>query len=1007
VRQIIEDAQGNLWIAGVMDEKAFAARLNKETNQWVTHLLFNDTEGIYSMIPASDTEFWLGSRLSGLFKWNFETYEMTRFVHDAKDETSLAGNYVQDLVLDRQGTLWIATRNSGLCKMNSDGTFKRLSASDAKQTTLSRNDILDLCLDDDYLWIAVENGGLNRMHIKSEEFENFYYDKDDPNSIVNNSIWSLYRDHQKRIWIGSFAKGLCSFDPNEKQFYNLKLDLENDLVNAILKDNKGRLWIGSEDGLLLLNGEKRMHFKNAPGDRSSLSSDAVQCLFEDSKNRIWIGTWNGGINLYDEVSKSFIRYTADPKNKYSLKDPNVFGFGESSRTNQLLVCTFAGLHVLVDEKNGIFENLVDNPQEGDQLLLTLLESHNQDLYVGSFSGLSRHNIETKKIERIRINRDSTKVDDRVNFLFEDSKQQLWVGTFGGGLHVMTQSGSFKTYTKKDGLPVDVINGIVEDDSGNLWISTSRGLTRFDRKDNSFTTFDALDGLNANSTRDRSIFMDTDGFIYLGSRGVNVFHPDSIQTNTYKPPVYITDLKVLNKAVSWRDSTGILTKSILNTEEVTLKYDQNILTIHFVAINFTASEKNNYAYKLENFDGDWSFVDQLRFATYTNLDPGTYIFKVMASNNDGVWNEQMAELIIHVLPPWWKTWWFRTLALFAVVLSLVGLYRLRTRNIRQVNQKLEQTVARRTSELQHANQALLKRDEEISEQNHKLSQQSEELAAQNEELIQSQEEIASQRDLLASQNIMLTETQRIIEEQNVSLEEQVASRTKDLVEYNQQLEQFAFISAHNLRSPVARILGLGNLLSSYDTDVKEKEEIYRHLVSAAYELDSVVRDLMTILDIRKNNQLYLSEISLQEVINTLKNVMASEIDQAKAVIRYEFNTIDTIRTVKPYFESILYNLISNAIKFRHPQRAPEIFVQSEIHAKEFCISVSDNGLGIDTALFRDKLFTLYSRFHTHMEGKGMGLYMVRTQVTALGGRVEVESEVNKGSRFTVYLKHQAG
>jgi signal transduction histidine kinase len=242
---------------------------------------------------------------------------------------------------------------------------------------------------------------------------------------------------------------------------------------------------------------------------------------------------------------------------------------------------------------------------------------------------------------------------------------------------------------------------------------------------------------------------------------------------------------------------------------------------------------------------------------------------------------------------------------------------------------------------------------------------------------------------------------------VSLEEQVASRTKDLVEYNQQLEQFAFISAHNLRSPVARILGLGNLLSSYDTDVKEKEEIYRHLVSAAYELDSVVRDLMTILDIRKNNQLYLSEISLQEVINTLKNVMASEIDQAKAVIRYEFNTIDTIRTVKPYFESILYNLISNAIKFRHPQRAPEIFVQSEIHAKEFCISVSDNGLGIDTALFRDKLFTLYSRFHTHMEGKGMGLYMVRTQVTALGGRVEVESEVNKGSRFTVYLKHQAG
>ncbi len=283
-------------------------------------------------------------------------------------------------------------------------------------------------------------------------------------------------------------------------------------------------------------------------------------------------------------------------------------------------------------------------------------------------------------------------------------------------------------------------------------------------------------------------------------------------------------------------------------------------------------------------------------------------------------------------------------------------------------------------------------------------------ATNEELIQSQEEIAAQRDVVSHQNKELEQSKLIIEKQNLEIKErnlnlevEVESRTKELIEYNQQLEQFAFISAHNLRAPVARILGLGHLLELGEN--KNDPEILEKLVLTTKELDRVVSDLNIILEIRKNNTTIISEINLDAEVELIKISLAKEIAETEATIITEFGSVKSIRTIRPYMDSILVNLVSNAIKYRHAKRSPKITIKAEVQDSCICFTVKDNGLGIDLNLYKEKIFKLYSRFHDHVEGKGFGLYLVKTQVAAMGGRLEVESEVNEGTTFYIYLKIQ--
>jgi signal transduction histidine kinase len=287
---------------------------------------------------------------------------------------------------------------------------------------------------------------------------------------------------------------------------------------------------------------------------------------------------------------------------------------------------------------------------------------------------------------------------------------------------------------------------------------------------------------------------------------------------------------------------------------------------------------------------------------------------------------------------------------------------------------------------------------IIEQNNDLAASQEEIQTQNEELLVANEEISSQRDLIEAQRNHL-------DLKNHELQGIVEERTKDLVQYIQQLEQFAFISSHNLRAPIARILGLGNLLNLNGLGATDSAVIHQALIQSTRELDDVIKDLNIVLEIRRNDQIVLTPILLSEEIKKVRTSLLNQITVNEATIYEDFSEADEILTFRPYVQSILLNLVSNGLKYRRPDVTPIIRVKS-LNQKNFvCLQISDNGLGLDLKKYGDKLFTMYKRFHTHVEGKGLGLYMVKTQVETIGGKIEVESEVNTGTTFYVFLKKE--
>ena len=374
---------------------------------------------------------------------------------------------------------------------------------------------------------------------------------------------------------------------------------------------------------------------------------------------------------YNRATKQFTRYQHNPLDKNSISDGSIFSLFEDRDGN---VWVGMGLNSgldFFDRKNNRFIHHRHDPKD-------------------------KHSISK----------------DIVYSIVEDREGKIWIGT-GNGLNCYDKrTKHFRSYTEKDGLANNVIYGILEDNHGNLWLSSNKGISKFNPITKACRNYDVSDGLQDNSFIQKAWYQTAQGEMFFGGiNGFNVFHPDSIRDNPFIPPVRITDLQIFNKSVAiGKDSP--LRQHITESKEITLSYQQSVFTFAFAALNYTQPEKNQYAYKLEGFDKDWNYVAARRTATYTNLDAGDYTFRVKASNNDGIWNEQGTSLIIHILPPWWETSWFRTLAGLAILGLGAGLYWLRIRAIEIQNRKLEKLVDTRTKELQIANLEIQKSNQEL-------------------------------------------------------------------------------------------------------------------------------------------------------------------------------------------------------------------------------------------------------------------------------------------------------
>lgn len=802
----LEDTEKKLWVA-------FGKRLyylDSKSDKFIASS-FVAKANIFSFLQLEKDKFLVATLGEGFYIFDVRTGKTDQFIHQDKIDNSICNNNIWAVYKDIKGYVWIGTEH-GLDRFDPQKlTFEHFKIQSDSTKSLLAESIRHIVGRGNDIWFGTENGGLSTLNITTMRFKHHLPDANDAKSINDISIWAMYWDRQDRLWVGTFSGGVNVADPHGEKFPSPKVALKNKTVNTIFQDNKDRLWIGTEGGLVVKDKENVSYYSHQPNKANSLANNPVLAIYQDDKSRIWVSTWGGGLSLFDEKNKGFTNFRADFKDTTKLSNSDIYDIAQSSQTKQILATSWGGgVHILKNERQQTFLNYAHQPNNAysvsNSVCKRVYEDSKKNIWIGSTNGLNRFDIITKNFFRYYHDaKDSNSLSNSyINCIWEDAKGRIWIGT-ADGLNQMVNENQFVCYNTKDGLPNNSINGILDDSRGNLWISTNSGIARFNPETKAIRNYDEGDGLQSKQFKSGSYFKAKDGQLFFGGvNGLNVFYPDSIQENPFLPSVLITGLKIFNKTVEIGDYDSLLEQSIEYTKEISFSHKHSVFTLEYVALNFTHSEKNQYAYILEEFEKEWNYVGNKREATYTNLDAGTYTFRVKASNNDGLWNETGIKLIIHIRPPWWETWWFKTLIVLVFVVSGPIFYFLRIKTIKKQNQRLEKTVLERTLELSNANTTL--------QENAK-------------ELLQNQEEIATL---------------------NNHLEILVEERTKKLIRSNQKLNEYAFFNAHKLRAPVATILGLYELLK-LDLSAEEREIVFEKIQEFITYLDEIVRKSQSLLD----------------------------------------------------------------------------------------------------------------------------------------------------------------
>ncbi|MBL8399062.1 MAG: response regulator [Candidatus Accumulibacter sp.] len=720
--RIVDDGKGGFW---VLTTDGGLNRFDRQTGRFVAYRhdpanpkSLSGNEGRALHLDRAGN-LWVGIQGGGLNRFDPASGGFIHYRHDPSDPNSLSGDGVWSIYEDRQGLLWVGTNGNGLNSYDpKTGKFTRYRS----DSSLADGFVFALTeTRDGILWIATLSGGLYSLDPERRHFTRYLPNAADPTSIMHTLIAPLHEDRQGALWIGSLGKGVNRLDRSSAKFqwYRHRPDdpasLSNGSVWNIFEDSAGMVWVGTEGtGLNRLDPTtgKFTHYRHDPNDPQSLIGNTAYNLYEDKSGALWVGT-RDGINKMDRATGAVTRYVHDPKDPGSLPFNDTRGTCEDSQGTLWVATSYGGL-ARFDPTTGKFKAYRHDPNKSNSLgkgiITTLKCDPAGGLWLGLWGGgLNRFDPKTETFRRHENDpRDPASLsNNEVWFIHLGSTGEAWVGTSGGLNRFDPRTERFTAYRRKDGLSSDRINTILEDDRGKLWLGTADGgIIRFDPGTGATQTYDASDGLQSNQFLNSSAYKSRTGaLLFGGENGFNIIDPAHIATNTQAPSVVLTDLQIFNKSVSATDKDSPLQQAITEARRVVLSYWQSVFSFEFAALNYRFPQKNRYAYRMEGFDQDWTYVDSSRrVATYTNLDPGTYVFRVKASNNDGVWNEEGTAVEVIITPPWWKTPWARALAVLLTVGLLAGAYYRRVSAIQRLNRELELQVAERTHSLAEAKES---------------------------------------------------------------------------------------------------------------------------------------------------------------------------------------------------------------------------------------------------------------------------------------------------------------
>ncbi|GAA4317621.1 hybrid sensor histidine kinase/response regulator transcription factor [Mucilaginibacter gynuensis] len=708
ITALAEDKKGRIWV-GTMDGLNIFDPLTEKFERFYhqdNNRASLSNNKVWALLADRQGMVWIGTD-DGFNLFNEKTRTFTVFRPDAGNPYAMKGKSVNAIIEDKANNLWLGNWSGGLNKFDKRSrhfsNYKQQQAPGQKNP----NDIWSLCYaGDGQIWVGTYWKGLFKFNPATAVFTawpcgaqnnttiynignagkhellvsgntGFYWlntngkQQQKIEDLASLSNGDIYTDRGGIVWICA-KDGLTKLDFKQYKFNLLPLSLrQKEVKDFTVRDSV--FWIATNNGLLKFDYKKGTNttFTHNANPKSLASSEILRLYF-DSRNTLWVLTENG-FDQFDQNTNTFLHHQHHSAIG-SLFNEDVFRDILEVNPGEYYLATDAGLKIYNSKTGGFthYYNDSNNPASlSNNHLYCLQKNAVGDVWIGtSGGGLNRFNQKTRRFRTYMINNKARGgiSSNTVNNIFMDSHKNLWICTPDGLNKYDGKSDSFTVYSKNNGFASNVFTNITEDKRGNLWTTTGKGIAMFNPATLEVKNFDEADGVYVNTILSKV----PSGEMYIaGNDGVVYFDPLNIKYNRDAPPVYFSDFQVFNKTVL-PGKKSPLKESLTTAGKIVLNYSQSVFSLEFVALNYSHSEKNEYAYQLQGFDKKWNYVGKQRKATYTNLNPGEYVLHVKASNNDGLWNEKGRSITIIITPPWYKTWWAYLLYL-ATVCGIIYAY----------------------------------------------------------------------------------------------------------------------------------------------------------------------------------------------------------------------------------------------------------------------------------------------------------------------------------------------
>ncbi len=656
INAIVETRDHTLWVAAITGLYSSAA----DRSRFVRHELADDVYSggrdniVVCFYEGQDGTLWLGT-YTGLIRYQPRTGEIRRYPLEPDDPKNVSANQIRFIVpppTPATDQLWIGTASRGLILFDTEsGKMTRHRHNAANPASIAHNALWSAFEDrGGTMWIGTAGRGVDKISPMSSRFEHFSQESVRDPGLNSNSIWSFCEDRAGNLWLGT-DRGLSLYHKQQSVWRSVihvagdESSIGDGPVYSILEDRRGRIWFATGSaGLSRLAGPDKNgnygnftfeHFRNDPDNPASLSADRLFSLYEDRAGRIWIGTVDEGVDVYTPGTNTFAHFRPDKENPNSISENGVECIYQDSAGIYWFGTLAGGLNRL-DYGTRTFRHYKNDPADPRSLS-------------------SNH----------------------VTCIIEDAQQNLWIATADGLNRLHPDQDDFDHYFEADGAPNSYIYGLVPDAAGDFWLSTNYGLARFRPETATFRNFTTRDGLQANEFNAGAFYRSPRGELFFGGHnGFNRFTASNILDNPNPPPVVLTSFQI-------RGRPAPLKSAIYATEALELSYRDYSFSFEFASLDFWAPERNRYQHMMVGLDDEWVDAGNRNFVNYTHLDPGSYVFRVRASNGDGVWNQTGVAVPIRITPPFWKRLWFLGLASLVVALAVYNLYRYRVRRLLEI------------------------------------------------------------------------------------------------------------------------------------------------------------------------------------------------------------------------------------------------------------------------------------------------------------------------------------